>query len=246
MKTVRKTMFILSLLGLFIGMFSLVSCKKEKQYSCDQEIHNWAKENIDRFQEITREQLATLPVELAQAAYRTLTPEKKFEMWNDKFDIVYSQWDAPVREMIDEIKSHMSVSWFDPDLGAIDRDYIDSWENIMLTEWMDSTNYYLNFCMIHTEKELDTLAYSSGGNECAWANVPSELLEKYLPSRTPPGGDDGGVPCTCKWNSYCQHIGKGKCIGEDCNRTLEGCGVGWFDPCTKICMQVGDDTIIYY
>ena len=67
MKNIRKSMLVLSLLGLFIGLFSMVSCKKEKQYSCDQEIHNWAKDNIDRFQEITREQLATLPVELAQA-----------------------------------------------------------------------------------------------------------------------------------------------------------------------------------
>ena len=83
MKTVRKSMFVLSLLGLFIGLFSMMSCKKEKQYSCDQEIHNWAKENIDRFQDITREQLATLPVELAQAAYRTLTPEK-----NSKFGTI--------------------------------------------------------------------------------------------------------------------------------------------------------------
>lgn len=83
MKTVRKSMFVLSLLGLFIGMFSMVSCKKEKRYSCDLEIHYWAKENSNRFQEITREQLATLPVELAKAAYRTLTPEK-----NSKFGTI--------------------------------------------------------------------------------------------------------------------------------------------------------------
>ena len=89
------------------------------------------------------------------------------------------------------------------------------------------------------------LAYSSSSNECTWANVPSELLGKYLPSRTHPGGDGGGMPCTCKWDSYCRRIGQGKCEGEGCNKTLEGCGWGWLDPCNKFCLQVGDDTIIY-
>lgn len=235
-KIFRKSMFVL-----FIGMLSMVSCKKEKQFSCDLEIHNWAKENTGRFQEITREQLATLPLPLAQAAYRTLTPEKKFEFWNEKFDIVYSQWDAPVREMIDDMRTHMSITWFNPDLGAIDKDYIDSWENTMLTEWMDSTDYYLSFCLIYTEDELNALESSLGNRDCTWAKVPSELMEKYLPSQKSPR-DSGGGTCFCKWNSSCPE-GE-KCKGTNCTKTIEGCGFAWLSSCTKICVQEQSDDII--
>lgn len=233
-KIVRKTMFVLS----FLGLFTLLSCKKEKQFSCDPEIHIWAKENFERFQDITREQLATLPVPLAQAAYRTLTPEKKFEFWNEKLDIVYSQWDMPVREMMDDMRSHMSVSWFDPELGIMDKDYIKSWENTMLTEWMDSTNFFLNFCMIYTEEELDRLEYSSSNGECSWANVSSELMGKYRLSMAPPGGGEGLTACDCEWDSYCRRKERGSCNNPNCNRTLEGCGYAWLSPCTKTCDRV--------
>ena len=234
-------MFVLPFWGLFIGMLSMTSCKKEMQFSCDPEIHRWAKENTDRFQEITREQLATLPLPLAQAAYRTLTPEKKFEFWNEKFDIVYSQWDAPVREMIDDMRSHITVSWFNPNLGAVDKDYIDSWENIMLTEWMDSTNYNLSFCLIYTEDEFYALENSSGDRDCSWANVPSGLMEKYMPSQKSPR-DSGVGTCTCLWNSSCP---KGeKCKSPNCHKTLEGCGFAWLSRCTKICVKDESDDII--
>lgn len=236
-KIVRKSMFVLS----FVGLICIVSCKKEKQFSCDPEIDSWAKENVVRFQEITREQLATLPIPLAQAAYRTLTPEKKFEFWQEKLDIVYSKWDAPVREMIDDMRSHMSITWFDPDMGAIEKDYINFWESTMLTEWMDSTNYYLNFCMIYTEEELNTLEYSTGSSNFSWANVPSELMAKYLPSNTKSGGGGTGA-CYCEWDSTCRE--DEKCIGTNCNRTIEGCGFAWLSPCTKICAKEEIDDII--
>lgn len=226
---------------LVFGMLCMVSCKKEKQFSCDQEIHKWAKENADRFQEITREQLATLPIELAQAAYRTLSPEKKFEFWNEKFEIVYSQWDEPVREMIDEMRTHMSVAWFNPNMGAIDEDYIDSWENIMLSEWMDSTFYHLNFCLIYTEDELEALRDSSANRNCSWAQVSSELMEKYMPSQKSSRGSGEGT-CFCEWDSTCS---KGeKCKNTNCRRTTEGCGFAWLSPCTKICQKEQFDDII--
>jgi len=237
-KIVRKSMFVLS----FLGLLCIVSCKKEKQFSCDPEIDSWAKENVVRFQEITREQLATLPIQLAQAAYRTLTPEKKFEFWQEKFDIVYSKWDAPVREMIDDMRSHMSVAWFDPELGVIDRDYINSWENVMLTEWMDSTYYHLSFCMIYTEEELNALEYSTGNSNSSWANVPSELMAKYLPSNTKSGGGGAGA-CYCEWDSTCREEDE-KCIDPNCHRTIEGCGFAWLSPCTKICAKEEIDDII--
>ena len=230
-KIVRKSMFVLSFLGLFIGMLGMVSCKKEKQYSCNPEINNWAQQNVDRFQIMTREQLATLPLPLAQAAYRTLAPEKKYEFWNEKFDIVYSQWDEPVREMIDDMKSHIDVTWFDPDSGIIDRDYIDSWEKTMLTEWMDSTSHYLSFCTIYTEDELNALEYSAYNSDDFWIEIPSELLKITMPSKTYPGGGSGF--CTCKWNSYCSK--EEACTGTNCKKKLEGCGVGWLEPCTKVC-----------
>lgn len=232
---VKGSMFVL----IIMGFISLVSCKKEKQFSCDPEINRWAKENAGRFQDITREKLATLPLALAQAAYRTLPPEKKFELWNEKLDIVYSLWDAPVREMIDDMRTHLSVDWFDPNTGAIDHDYINVWEKTMLTEWMDTTNYVLSFCMIYTEKELDVIEKSSVQVEYSWANVPSELTEKYQSAKAPPGGGGGTGPCKCKWHSYCS---KGeKCIDDNCNKTLEGCGWGWLEPCYKICQKVGNE-----
>ncbi len=49
------------------------SCKKEENYSCDPEVNEWVKTYKNKFAEVTREQLVTLPVNYQSAIFQLLT-----------------------------------------------------------------------------------------------------------------------------------------------------------------------------
>ncbi len=59
--------------------------------SCNPEVNNWASKYKSSFSDITRAQLATLPISYKRAVYRTLTPEKQAQLWNEKLDLVIAK-----------------------------------------------------------------------------------------------------------------------------------------------------------
>ena len=76
------------LLQIVMGTLMLSSCLQNEEiyYSCNDRIDSWVKENYDIVKEYTREQWNELPSDVAIAVYRTFTPDKRIEFWQEKFN----------------------------------------------------------------------------------------------------------------------------------------------------------------
>ena len=225
-----------SLIVLFLTIF--YGCTKEQnKYSCDPQTNHWAEVNKSVFQTATRQQIATLPLDLSLAAYRTLDPQVRYDLWLEKLDIVYQQWDKPVQDMIDDLRTQLEVSWFDYTLNERDDEYLNKWENEMLTEWMDSVNYAFCFYMLSTEEEFEKKNYYPEQVDISWVNIPKELLSKDVPG----GGSNSPLRCNCEWQATC--VPDMSCSNSHCEQQPSGCKLLYLYPCTRMCELIsGSET----
>ncbi len=231
MKT-KKYIIAAILLVVAVAATVLMGCKKEKlEYSCNPEIDKWAKKNAELFASASREQVAMLPLEYQQAAFRTLSPLRKYRIWKEKMTIIRSNWDEPVQFKIDEILKEFDSSWYvsKQDLEK-HVDFIKKWEDDMLRHYLDTTDYVINFYLLATPEEIDVYLNYPETIDYSWVIFPREH------SKDVPGGNQSTkTKCMCSTNISCSLFGNGTCTNTECEQTSGGCGLfGAFD-CRKDC-----------
>ncbi|MBQ8958915.1 MAG: bacteriocin fulvocin C-related protein [Bacteroidales bacterium] len=226
------------LIVVFAVSILVCSCKKEDQvYSCNPTINEWVRKNKSSFQEISREQIGLLPMGLQKSVFRSLTPEKQWQLWVEKFNIVRSQWDAPVQRVVDLALKTMDASWYSQPLTDDRLKFINAIEDELLTNLMDSIDYVVNFCLLSTENELLELRQPER-IDYSWISFPPEISIADF-SKEAPGGGSAPVllDCKCEWDVSCLWSLSG-CIKEGCNKTNTGCGFGFSKPCTGTCSRL--------
>lgn len=212
------------------------ACRKsEPTYSCDPEINKWTAQNRDSFHNITREQLALLPISVQNAIYRTLTTEEQRKLWVEKMDIVKNEWPKPIKNKVDELTE--IVHLYNPDLyGKIDdkiKKSLDNWENEMLLHHMDTVDYALCFYTLETAEEYDLLTNNPEKIDYSWFDFPENfnLGQKAAP------GPNGSNDCVCRGSIGIACGGGDRCEEDkdDCSHTKGGCGLFKLFDCTGLC-----------
>ena len=75
--------------GLFFLILILMSCNQDDiVYSCNEEVNQWAKENLDGLRTMSREDWKGLSDNKKIAAYRAFNQEQRITFWKDKFAAV--------------------------------------------------------------------------------------------------------------------------------------------------------------
>lgn len=242
MKLRNKSLFM-AILSLLV-VITLVSCSKDEKliYSCNPKINKWVIENLDVIKNASRGQLSELPLPFQKASYMALSPERKFELWNEKLELIKGKWDEPVRVMIEDLQSNMIIDWFNDTLNAVDYPYLESWEKQMLTLYMDTTDYAICFTQLATEEELERVALHSDQFSYSWVKN-SSLVNDYNKTRDVPGGGDK-LNCVCNWDITCGLMNAGLCIESNNCEHVVNCGLLCQYPCRGECeyhMVVVDD-----
>lgn len=218
------------------GIIIMNSCKKDTIYSCDPKLNSWAKANRDSFHDITRKQLALLPMSIQNAIYNTLTPEEKRNLWVEKLNIVMEEWPESISIRVDILTTNLEL--FNPKtqwkLTDEDEQFIRSWENEMLSGNMDSTDYVVCFYMLATNEELDMLTDNPDKIDYSWFDFPEYF---HLGQKEAPGGSHGTNDCNCSNSILCYFYRLGKCVDDlnKCSHTTTGCGMFKLYPCTGQC-----------
>lgn len=225
MKKIIMSVVALAIISMTIGF---VGCKKETlKYSCDKDINAWAVENENSFHNITRKQLVTLPYDLQLAAFRTLTPEEKSRLWQDKFNTIYDDWDITTRSIIDKLAQHITPQLYDSEYkSSIDTVALNKIQDELISR-MDTTDYVINFCMLPTEQELDILINEPETLDRSWINIPEKLIP--VKAQPEPTGN-----CNCSRNITCSMLGLGTCSDTNC-KEAGGCGLAGHSTCKKAC-----------
>ena len=202
-----KTPNIKLLTLLFLISFANIGCQDETCYSCDKEINSWAKENLESLKTMNRSELVILSSGKQRAAFRTFTPQKRKQLWLDKFKQIESLNFS--KEELNHLKimgKFLNDYDFSNELTKKQEEFLNSWfeEGKLNFEW---TPYFLisGFAKLNENAVLNKKEFQ---NKFPAINMRDDLT-------TPPdeGGGYSEDSCDCRWDITCQLSGLGDCSG---------------------------------
>lgn len=103
-----------------IALITMVSCSSDElTYSCDKEINQWVKDNIESIQQMDRSDWLSVSGEMSIATYRAFTHQQRVRFWQDKFaEVKQLPWNEKELRHIEwaesYIDSHLDIFNSDP------------------------------------------------------------------------------------------------------------------------------------
>lgn len=220
------------LIFLFLISFANIGCQDETCYSCDKEIDSWAKENFESLKIMNRNQLVVLSSGKQRAAFRTFTPEKRKQLWVDKFKQIKSlNFSKDELDHLKIIEKFLNKYDFSKELTYDQELFLNSWfeEGKLNFGW---TPYFLvsAFAMLNEDAVLNKKEFLN--------KFPTQLSREY-PEETDDGsGASITDECDCRWDLTCELAGMGKCSNDSCEDTSFGCGWLLMQSCTNDCSSL--------
>lgn len=207
---------------LILCLIIISSCTKEDlKYSCDPEINAIVKSGEIEFSEIELTEFLEYDIILQKAIYRSLTNDKKRNLWLEKLDLIISGNELNDNEMkhIKTLAEHISnINFVFQKLDSIQfkqrKNFEDEWvnyaKNILL--WDDfKVHFVVNSLCIKQEQ---------------YKQIIEELTTITLNVLS------GSCGCSTE-SDYCSDRG-GRCDQGGCSQT-SGCGFLWQYQCDGVC-----------
>jgi hypothetical protein len=184
---------------LFLISFANIGCQDEICYSCDKEINSWAKENLELLEKMGRKDLATLNYSKQKAAFRTFSPDKRKQLWQNKFKQIKSL------HFSKEELNHLKI--FDNFLKEYDfANELTNKQEQFLNSWFEKEKVDYNWTPYFLISGFARL------NENAVLN--KQEFQKKFPTLSARGDyieeDDNFIgggstdDCDCRWDITCQ------------------------------------------
>ena len=228
----KKNIFILILASILTS-----SCKKEHLYSCDSVIDEWVIENYDELKQLNRESLLSLRSNsYRRAAYRTLSIQKKKDIWKDKY-LELEKLDWTIQEWL-HIQKIYSLILLDEEVSILNMDHIENNDSLLIQiyrweeyarenlKWTKKQIYAICYTpeivlnrqgdlYYNIDSDVEVLTRSEYGFGCSCSQISSycDILEHEGPDYT-----------------YCKTPNGGSCVPS------EGCGLFWLFTCDGMCL----------
>jgi len=209
---------------LFAISFTFINCTTEECYSCDTEINEWAKNNIETLKTIKRKDFIKLSEAKQKSAFRTFKPYKRKQLWIEKVIQIKS-----LDLTNDEIKHLLIIEEFikkydfSKEISAKEDIFLKSWFN----EGKERYNWTVYF-LLTGFTNLDNAVKTKEQFKNTYAKKNSSIVNKIVDS---PISTDG---CDCRWNITCEIVHQGSC-SDGCDVTTFGCGWLGMQSCTGDC-----------
>ncbi len=221
-------------------LFVFNACEPSKDdvcYSCDAEIDMQIKEDIKKYQKLTREEWKKLPEKFKIPVYRTFSEEQKLLFWQNKYKelINFFEGDTYSQQHITKLYSYTNTH-----TNFFSDNYMSKKEN--LQDFQSFTNKW-NKEAIDLGWSIQLLyAISASGEE-----VNDEFLKRLQEIKLSPE-TKGRKDCDCsKKSDLCDIFsylhGIVRCRKWKCDKTPAGCGTFFKFPCNGICrgVEIGID-----
>ena len=192
------------------------SCTYGDKFSCDEEIDLWAHQNQEYFESAPRATIVSLPLDLQQAVYVSLSAGRKYELWNYKYQLLLES-DALSDAEKQEIKKLFDVLganvYKSPRKMKKFESFAQTWADGVVSQYgWDKTKLFYTVCTWMTEDEFNKSALS-------------EIGIKDIPP--------GQEKCTCIYSIGCG-------AGFTCNKVscqqIVGCGIAGTSNCNGRCL----------
>jgi len=229
----KKSFNFVAVILATVTVIGLSSCKDKVYYSCDPTINRIIKQDLPRYENMTREEWKTLPDSLKDAAFVAMTPETKKEFWLGKQKEMLSS-----KIFNDAEKRHISKLYdyllnidvlftdtYSRDLKRVQKDYdfykewaiygLDNFkwdvlEVIMIAEDREElTKDYIEFVRDNTDPQ----------------KAPATSLQQA-----------GGTECNCLSDIYCDRK-MGTLCESKCDVKVKKCGLFGGSECKYKCYE---------
>ncbi|WP_420571983.1 bacteriocin fulvocin C-related protein [Kordia sp.] len=205
----------------FVGIFFLVSCSQEETcYSCDDQVDAYVKEHLKSIQQMNRADIIKYPNEMQRAMYRTLSAERKKEIWQDKFLQLNSlDLSEGERELMNKFQEFVNKANFEINLTDKERTYLERLREEAYAKYGWTQRFVVSAFGYLEDVDRNGI-------------IEKRDLEG-VPELTDPDPDEK-PKCDCDWGFGCLD---GPCDGRDgaCEKTKRDCGWFWSNPCVSLC-----------
>jgi hypothetical protein len=211
-------------LGLFLlaasAAFYFVSCKKEKVYSCNDKLNDYATITKKLHQGISRDSLVKFGLDTQFAIMASLLPENKARILKEKIVTLLND-DA----INDDDKVHLNTlyKYITPAIYENEHQETDTF----LNQWKDFAYNSLHW----DQKKMEIYMYiwltESEMNGIRGGGI-------YLEPAPREGGGGGEYNCNCVSGYLCETVLRRTCIATSCNK-VRNCGFFWNEYCWGRC-----------
>ena len=211
-------------LKLIITGLIMVSCSTKPELSCDPIVNMWAKENIAKYENASRETIIELPISRQRAIYNGLSSQKKVDLWKSKQLLVKESNCLSETEYNDYsiLFDYLKPEHYD----SMDRrkeliEFANRWSMLMRSKHGWDDEKIIVYSHIWMTLEEFTIAV---------------LSDRNFETKSITPGFDQIKNCECIYSAYCQLSAGGKiCSESNCNR-VEGCGILGTSTCDGVCI----------
>lgn len=228
----KRKIIYLSVLSVFL--LSLFSCEQDElQYSCDENINAWVKNNLSDIEIVEWDELSQMELEYQRAAFKALNANQRQGFWVEKIkETANLDWDkkekAHIGFLLTEILSNSH--WFIPDYFKDNQDEYDKFL-IFFYKWIEYGKEKLNWNDNIIHSIIGTLKAPSMKDETDVSTVDTDIIR--LKSDT-----EKNCNCNTKLgNSYneCNSNFKHCSTQKNCIVGSWGCAALFLGKCTGLC-----------
>ena len=216
-----------------VAIYSLIhiSCTNEENfvYSCNEDLNNWAKENILEIQKMTRKEWKALEEEKKKPAYAAFTKQQRITFWEEKFkELKTLNWSEEEWKHIEKLQEFT-------------KNHHEFFSGKKLTD--DQSDELHAFCYSWCKEAMDRFGWSelscaaivASGEEVKSKNEPmskgsNDPIIIDDPDRTPNCSCHAGniLFTTCFNGEVCEET--------DCIGSSPGCGFILWEDCNGLCI----------
>ncbi|WP_212004013.1 bacteriocin fulvocin C-related protein [Chitinophaga sp. HK235] len=222
----------LQLLYMLITVLLFTSCSKQENYSCDEKINSWVKENKTAIANFTRSQILEKDHEYQKGIYAAASASKKYDLWLVKLNEVQRlPWSEQELHHINLLKSYLSPALFESAAKVKEMaPLLKQWKETALTtlKWDMRT-------VASIASDLRTPISKNGDFE------PINTSRLATSNNAVIADSESGGGCKCnKTDDYCNGPIAGpngplRCSSSNCNTSGSGCGTLWLSSCNGMC-----------
>ena len=214
MKTTQRKLRLVAITTLLFGIlaFTIGSCKKEMKYSCDPKAENYAIENMEANQSISRDSLVKLPRIFQFAVFNSLSSANKKRIFNEKIDILLAadSFDIEEKAALLNAKNYSNLEFYNSP---------DTLTDTFLINWQQHAVTVFGWSQDKIQRVLGT-----------WMTGPEIELAAAIYDMA-----DKAFSCSCLYDAGCAGFG-------DCNRSVScekvlGCGLFGSSYCYGTCPE---------
>ena len=185
-----------------------VPAYQENKYSANDTINNFVIATRQNNQNMSRNDLAKLPIDYQMAIFRSLNNENKIRIYTEKINFVISndQLSQAEANHLRAVISFMKPEYYNRGHDQFVTEFYENWKNVAINKLnldVQKTEIYVETWL--TRSELINVVHTTRGGEREGSGEP------------PPSD------CECNSSWFCGLRGV-SCTHQGCQRTDDGCG----------------------